>query len=141
MCDPLNSAAGDKCGSFCKEKSLLLQLLASGRSVVAAARDAGKAVEIFGELGLREGPQSGTKVTPESCQQRCPAVSCCASCMHGHLIEKLIIREGTSAALGQGVLAIRGGVDITDPTTLGPAAVGGRRAGCVRGRPRLWPPS
>jgi hypothetical protein len=38
--------------------ALLVQLLSSGRNVVAAARDAGKGAEIFGELGLKEGPQS-----------------------------------------------------------------------------------
>ncbi len=36
----------------------MLQLLDSGKSVVAAARNAEKAQQIFGELGFREGTQS-----------------------------------------------------------------------------------
>lgn len=38
--------------------TVLAQLLGSGRNVVAAARDAGKGADIFGELGLKEGQQS-----------------------------------------------------------------------------------
>lgn len=36
----------------------MLQLLDSGKSVVAAARNAEKAQQIFGEMGFREGAQS-----------------------------------------------------------------------------------
>ncbi|CAL5221994.1 g4282 [Coccomyxa viridis] len=60
-------------------RQVVLQLVENGRTVVAAARDASKAQEVFKELGLDEGLNKGS---------------------------------------GKGVLAIEGGIDITNPATL-----------------------
>ncbi|CAK0786611.1 hypothetical protein CVIRNUC_009825 [Coccomyxa viridis] len=60
-------------------RQVVLQLLERGRTVVAAARDAAKAEEVFSELGLSEGMSGGS---------------------------------------GKGILAIEGGIDITNPATL-----------------------
>ena len=45
---------------LCNDCGCAMQLLERGRTVVAAARDAAKAKEVFSELGLSEGMNEGS---------------------------------------------------------------------------------